>query len=95
VRNVDPLSEKNKLIFAVGLERAIAPQCRKMVVASKSPLTGGYGDGNMGTMASVYLRKAGYDVVVLEGKSEKPCYILVEDEDVTILDARIFGVEYV
>src|SRR4030042_1246330 len=88
VKNVDPLSEKNKLIFAIGpLSGQLLPSAGKMVVASKSPLTGGYGDGNMGTMASVYLRNAGYDVVVLEGKSEKPCYILVEDENVTITDA--------
>ena len=88
VKNVDPLSEKNKLIFAIGpLSGQLLPSAGKMVVASKSPLTGGYGDGNMGTMASVYLRKAGYDGVVLEGKSEKPCYILVEDENVTIMEA--------
>jgi aldehyde:ferredoxin oxidoreductase len=58
-----------------------------MVIASKSPLTGGYGDGNIGTMASVYLKKAGYDIVVVEGKSEKPCYLLIEDENVKIVDA--------
>ncbi|HSB07846.1 MAG TPA: aldehyde ferredoxin oxidoreductase family protein, partial [Thermodesulfobacteriota bacterium] len=88
VRNVDPLSEKNKLIFAVGpLSGQLLPSAGKMVVASKSPLTGGYGDGNMGTMASVHLRKSGYDGMVIEGKSEKPCYILIEDENVTIMDA--------
>jgi aldehyde:ferredoxin oxidoreductase len=35
-------------------------------------------------MASVHLKKAGYDVVVVEGKSEKPCYLLIEDEKVRI-----------
>ena len=88
VRNVDPLSEKNKLIFSIGpLSGQMLPSAGKMVIASKSPLTGGYGDGNIGTMASVHLKKAGYDVVVMEGKSEKPCYVLIEDENVQILDA--------
>ena len=62
-----------------------------MVIASKSPLTGGYGDGNIGTMASVHLRKAGYDVLVVEGKSDKPCYLLIEDDSVRIMDASAYG----
>ncbi len=88
VKNVDPLSEKNKLIFSTGpLSGQLLPSAGKMVIASKSPLTGGYGDGNIGTMASVHLKKAGYDVVVIEGKSEKPCYLLIEDEKVRIEEA--------
>ena len=87
VRHADPLSEKNKLIFATGpLSSQLIPSSGKMVIASKSPLTGGYGDGNIGTMASVHLRKAGYDVLVVEGRSEKPCYLLIEDQDVKIVD---------
>lgn len=88
VKHIDPLSEKNKLIFSTGPFTGQAlPSSGKMVIASKSPLTGGYGDGNIGTMASIHLRKAGYDVLVLEGKSEKPCYLLVEDENVKFVDA--------
>lgn len=87
VKHADPLSEKNKLIFATGpLSSQLIPSSGKMVIASKSPLTGGYGDGNIGTMASVHLRKAGYDVLVVEGRSEKPCYLLIEDQDVKIVD---------
>src|SRR4030042_5400539 len=81
VSNIDPLSEKNKIIFSTGpLTGQSLPSSGKMVIASKSPLTGGYGDGNIGTMAAVHLRKEGYDVLVVEGKSEKPCYLLFEDE---------------
>ena len=91
VRDVDPLSEKNKLIFAIGpLSGQMLPSAGKMVIASKSPLTGGYGDGNIGTLASVYVKRAGYDMVVMEGKSEKPCYVLIEDEKVETLDAGDF-----
>jgi len=87
VKHVDPLSEKNKIIFSTGpLSGQLLPSAGKMVIASKSPLTGGYGDGNIGTMASVHLRKAGYDVVVIEGKSEKPCILLIEDEKVKIVE---------
>src|SRR3989304_103541 len=88
VKHVDPLSEKNKIIFSTGpLTGQSLPSSGKMVIASKSPLTGGYGDGNIGTQAAVYLRKAGYDVLMVQGKSEKPCYLLIENEKVKIMDA--------
>ncbi|MBM4278001.1 MAG: aldehyde ferredoxin oxidoreductase family protein [Deltaproteobacteria bacterium] len=88
VKHIDPLSEKNKIIFSTGpLSGQLLPSSGKMVIASKSPLTGGYGDGNIGTMASVHLRKAGYDVVVVEGKSEKPCTLLIEDENVKMVES--------
>jgi len=88
VKQINPLSEGNKIIFSTGpLTGQSLPSSGKMVIASKSPLTGGYGDGNIGTMASVHLKKAGYDILVVEGKSEKPCYLLIEDESVKIVDA--------
>lgn len=87
VKHADPLSEKNKIIFSTGpLSGQLLPSAGKMVIASKSPLTGGYGDGNIGTRASVHLRKAGYDVVVVEGASERPCTLLIEDENVKIVE---------
>jgi len=76
------------LIFAAGpLTGLPIASSGKMVVASKSPLTGGYGDGNVGTMASVHMRRAGYDALILEGVSEKPVYIYVEDDKVEIRNA--------
>jgi aldehyde:ferredoxin oxidoreductase len=75
--------------FATGpLTGLPLPSSGKMVIASKSPLTGGYGDGNIGSMAAVHLRRAGYDVLIVEGRSERPCYIAIHDEKVEILDAR-------
>jgi len=85
---IDPLSPENKLVFATGpLTGLPIPSSGKIVVASKSPLTGGYGDGNLGSIAAVELRKAGYDAVVIEGKAEKPCYINIEDDLVEIINA--------
>ncbi len=89
VSGVDPLSERNKIVFSTGpLTGLPLPSSGKMVIASKSPLTGGYGDGNIGSMAAVHLRRAGYDVLIVEGRSERPCYIAIQDEKVEILDAR-------
>ena len=78
---VDPLGEKNLFIVAVGpLTGLPGPNTGKLVVAAKSPLTGGYGDGNIGSWAAVALRAAGWDAVVLEGRAEKPSILVIEDD---------------
>ncbi|AIF70109.1 aldehyde ferredoxin oxidoreductase [Palaeococcus pacificus DY20341] len=87
-KGVDPLGPDNKLIFAAGPFNGLpTPSGGKLVVAAKSPLTGGYGDGNLGTMATVHLRKAGYDAIVVEGQAKKPVYLYIENDNVSILSA--------
>ncbi len=84
----NPLSPDNKLIIASGpLTTIPMPSSGKIVVAAKSPLTGGYGDGNIGTMAAYHMRRAGYDALIIEGKSQKPTYIYVEKDKVQLLPA--------
>jgi len=90
-QGTDPLSPENKLVFATGPLSGIGlPNSGKLVVASKSPLTGGYGDGNMGTLASVNMRKAGYDALIIEGKAPKPVIIHIKDDDCEFVDAKDF-----
>lgn len=86
---VDPLSAENRLVFATGPLTGFAlPSSGKLVVAAKSPLTGGYGDGNVGTHAAVQMRKAGYDAVIMEGKAEKPIVLLIRDKNAEFLDSK-------
>jgi len=86
---VDPLSPQNKLIFAAGpLTGFSLPSSGKLVVAAKSPLTHGYGDGNVGSQAAVQMRKAGYDAVIIEGRAGKPVVLVVQDRSVEFLDAK-------
>ncbi len=88
-RGTDPFSPENKLIFATGPLTAIGlPNSGKLVVASKSPLTGGYGDGNIGTLAAVHMRRAGYDAVIIEGKAESPVTLLIKDKTTEFVDAK-------
>jgi len=85
----DPLAPENKLILATGpLTGFLLPSSGKMVVAAKSPLTKGYGDGNIGTRASVQMKKAGYDMVVMEGRAEKPSLLHINDGELEILSAE-------
>jgi len=90
---IDPLGPENKLIVALGpLSGIPAPNTGKAVVAAKSPLTGGYGDGNLGTNLSIELRKAGYDHIIVEGKGDEPLYIHIEDDKIEFLSAsEIWG----
>jgi len=86
---VDPLSPYNTLVVATGpLSGMPIPSSGKLVVASKSPLTNGYGDGNVGSMASHHLRHSGYDALVITGASRKPVYLYIENEKVEIRSAE-------
>ena len=87
----DPLSPDNKLVFAAGPLTGFAlPNSGKIIVASKSPITGGYGDGTIGTRAVVQLRKAGYDGIIVEGKAKSPVFIHVKDKVAELVDSKDF-----
>jgi aldehyde:ferredoxin oxidoreductase len=90
---IDPLGPENKLVVAVGPISGIsAPNTGKTVVAAKSPITGGYGDGNLGTRVTEKLRKAGFDALIVEGKAERPTLLYVDDDKVEFLPAdEIWG----
>jgi aldehyde:ferredoxin oxidoreductase len=90
---IDPLGPDNKLIVTLGPIAGIpAPNTGKTVVAAKSPLTGGYGDGNVGTRVTIELRKAGYDGLIIEGQAKSPVYLNIVDDRVEILPAdEIWG----
>ncbi len=85
---VDPLSPKNHLIVAVGpLTGYPLPSSGKLVVASKSPLTHGYGDGNIGCKAAVHIRKLGIDAIVIKGASRDPLLLHISKEGVEFVKA--------
>ncbi|MBM4400488.1 MAG: aldehyde ferredoxin oxidoreductase family protein [Crenarchaeota archaeon] len=87
----DPLSPDNKLVFAAGPLTGIGlPNSGKFVVAAKSPLTGGYGDGNIGTVAAVQMRKAGYDAVIIQGKAKAPVVLHIKNKIAEFVDAKDF-----
>ncbi len=86
--NVDPLSPDNKLIFATGpLTGSKAPASGRYMVITKSPLTGAVACSNSGGHWGAELKFAGYDMIIVEGKSPSPCYITIRDDKVEVLDA--------
>jgi len=86
---LEPFSPESMLVFATGpLTGLPLPSSGKVVVAAKSPLTGGYGEGMLGTFASTHLRRAGLDVVVVKGRAERPSVITIEDDRVDIMSGE-------
>jgi len=85
---VDPFSPENKLIFATGaLTSTIAPTGGRYMVITKSPLSGTIASSNSGGFFGHKLKNTGYDVLILENKAEKPCYLYIDDEKVELRDA--------
>jgi len=84
----DPLSPENILIFLTGpLTGSMVPGSSKFVVVTKSPLTHGWCDSYSSGRISIELKKAGYDGIVIRGKSNFPCYLKIDDRGVEILEA--------
>jgi len=90
---IDPLGPDNKLIFSSGVITGIPVGCSgRNGVGAKSPLTGGWGDGQAGGFWGAELKRAGWDAIIIEGKSENPVYIWINDDKVEIRDAsKIWG----
>lgn len=57
-------------------------------VSAKSPLTGILGDSNAGGHFAAEMKFAGYDQIIIEGKSPKPVYVSIKDKEVKLMDAR-------
>jgi len=94
-KGIDPLGNENKLVFALGpfTGHPLVGGGRNSIGA-KSPLTGGYGESEVGGFWGAKLRRAGYDAIIVEGKSENPVYIWIDNSDVRICDAsKIWGLE--
>ena len=86
---VDPLSEKNKIVFGVGPWQSLkTPGSAKWSVVTKSPLTKTFLDSaGSGHWASLF-KRTGFDALIIEGKSDHPIYIYISHEGVFFKDAK-------
>ena len=63
-------------------------------VGGKSPLSGGIALCQVGEYWGAELKKAGYDVLIVEGKADKPVYLSIKDAEVVISDAgKVWGLK--
>lgn len=87
-KGLNPLSDKNKLIFANGpLTGTNIPGTGRNSIGAKSPLTGAIGVSEVGGYWGAELKHAGYDVIIIEGKANEPKYLWIHDNEVEIKQA--------
>lgn len=87
-RHVDPLSPENMLLLAVGpLTGTLLSSSAYTTISGKSPLTGILGDSAAGGYFGPELKLAGYDQVIITGRADKPCYLLITNDNVEIRNA--------
>ena len=87
-RAVNPLGPENPLIFGAGLlTGTIAPNAARFNVSAKSPESLGLGDANCGGFFAAAMRKAGFDRLIILGKAERPCYLLIDGGAISIHEA--------
>jgi aldehyde:ferredoxin oxidoreductase len=83
--------EANKIVLGCGpLTGTSAPCCGRTSITTIFPAVFPrelVASGHMGGHWGAELKYAGWDNVIIEGKSEKPVYIAIVDEKIEILDA--------
>jgi aldehyde:ferredoxin oxidoreductase len=85
---VEPLDKENVIFYMTGVMSGIPNAgTSRLVMGSKSPVTKGFGMSESGGFVATELKKAGWDGIIIRGKSDKPVYIYIKDEEVQIRDA--------
>ena len=86
---VDPLGPDNIIIFAPGaFTGSYIPQSGRMEITTRNPYDGSLGTGNTGGFSGIALKHAGWDLLILRNKAEKPVYLYIDNDSVQIKDAR-------
>jgi aldehyde:ferredoxin oxidoreductase len=84
----DALDPENLLVMSGGLLTGTeAPASSRLHVSARSPLTGLLGSSNVGGHFGAELRAAGYQSILIGGKSERPVYLAITEEGARLEDA--------
>jgi len=94
--HVDPLGPENVLLFLTGpLTGTRVPLSGRHAVCARSPLTGVWGESDIGGTFGTALKRAGYDGVIVRGAAEKPVYLWITEDGAEIRDAgHLWGRDY-
>ena len=87
--HTDALSPQNILVVAAGLlTGAPLSTSNRYIVSARSPLTNAYGESEAGGFWGPELKMAGFEAVVIKGKSPQPVYLWIQDGEVEIRPAQ-------
>ncbi|UCE46437.1 MAG: aldehyde ferredoxin oxidoreductase family protein [Phycisphaerales bacterium] len=85
---LDAYDGRNRVIFATGpFQGPPVPGGAKFSIVGISPVTGTFADTAAGASWGPSLKDAGYDALIVQGRSDKPVYIKIVDDAVEIKDA--------
>ncbi|UCH38387.1 MAG: aldehyde ferredoxin oxidoreductase family protein [Candidatus Bathyarchaeota archaeon] len=85
---IDPLSPQNVLCLSSGpFTGTPLALTSRLEVSTLSPYSGILGDGNSGGYFPTELKRAGYDQVIITGRSENPRFLWIDDAIVELKDA--------
>jgi len=87
-RGIDPLGEENKLVFSLGPGTGVrAPGMDMHMVLSKSPLTGGVGESQASGWWGPRLKRAGWDMIIIEGRAIYPSFLVIDNDQIELRKA--------
>lgn len=85
---IDPFSPENIVVFATGpAQGTLVPGSGRCIAVSKSPLTGSSFRSTFGGFFGNELKRAGYDLIAVRGRSDEPVSLVIDDEDVELKGA--------
>jgi aldehyde:ferredoxin oxidoreductase len=92
---LEPFSKDNPIIIMTGpMAGTPTPSVSRFTISALSPLTGIWGESNCGGFFAAKLKFAGFDGIVITGKSETPVYLYISPKSIAIRDAsKVWGLD--
>jgi len=92
---IDPLDCRSPLVFMAGpFTNTVIPTSGRHAIAARSPLTGIWGEADVGGSWGIGLKRAGYDGIKIKGASKTPVYLWIHSGKVEIKDAKhLWGID--
>jgi aldehyde:ferredoxin oxidoreductase len=84
-----PLAPDNILAYFTGpFGRSPIPSSNRHSIVARSPLTGIWGESDVGGKWGAWLKSLGYDGIVINGTAETPVYLYMAPDTIQIRDAE-------
>jgi aldehyde:ferredoxin oxidoreductase len=85
----DPFGPENVFVAGTGpLTGVMFSPSGRMMFAGKSPLTGIWAESHVGGFMGPEIKYAGFDFILLSGRSEKPVYLFLRDGKAELRSAK-------
>lgn len=85
----EPFAPENPLYFLTGVLTGLPAFCTaRSSFCTRSPQTNIWGESNIGGKIGPSLKFAGYDGIIIEGASEEPVLLVINNEEAKIISAK-------